>query len=61
MQKLKDFIVEDDIIFHKCLDYSIEKDGITYDVHFNGDSDRWFNGLEQAIEYVLKQVEESGK
>lgn len=61
MQKLKDFIVEDDIIFHKSLEYSIKEDGITYDVYFNGDSDRWFESLEQAIEYILTRVEESGK
>lgn len=61
MQKLKDFIVEDDIIFHNNLEYSVEADDDTYNVYRGEEFVEWYNKLEQAIEYVLKQVEESGK
>ena len=62
MQKLKDFIVEDDSIFHKNLEYSIEvanEAGLV--VNKDGDFVDWVESLEQAIDYVLKQVEESSK
>ena len=61
MQKLKDFIVEDDVIFHKNLEYSIEPDDDTYNVYHGEEFVEWYYKLEKAIEYVLKQVEESGK
>lgn len=62
MQKLKDFIVEDIAIFHKNLEYSVEaahQDGVI--VNKDGGFVEWFESLEQGIEYILKQVEESGK
>jgi len=61
MQKLKDFIVEDDVIFHKNLEYSIEPDDDTYNVYRGEEFVEWYYKLEKAIEYVLKQVEESRK
>lgn len=61
MQKLKDFVVEEDGIFHKSLEYSIETDDDTYNVYLGEEFVEWYYKLEQAIEYVLKQVEESSK
>lgn len=61
MQKLKDFIVEDDAIFYKSLEYSIELDDDNYNVYRGEEFVEWYYKLEKAIEYVLKQVEESRK
>lgn len=62
MQKLKDFIIEDDVIFHKNLEYSIEPDeDLIWQVYYKTACLGWFESLEQGIEYVLKQVEESSK
>jgi len=62
MQSLKDFIVEDIIIFHKGLDYSIKKDNdLDWNTYYHNEFDQWFCSLELAIEYILKQVEESCK
>lgn len=61
MQKLKDFIVEGDSIFHKNLEYIIVPDDDTYNVYHGEEFVSWQIRLELAIEYVLKQVKESGK
>lgn len=62
MQKLKDFVVEEDGIFHKGLDYSIKKDNdLGWSTYYHNKFDQWFCSLELAVEYVLKQVEESSK